>query len=341
LVGVTATGRKCGLPRLLDPIRIGSLYLRNRIVMPPMATDKATADGRATSHHVEHYTARARGLGLAIVEHCYVQPDGRFGPAQLGIHEDGAVEGLGSIARAVRQMGARVVVQLSHAGAQTGAEVTGGLGPVGPSDVPLPGATTRPRPMTVEEIDGLVASFVAAAGRACEAGFDGVEIHGAHGFLLSQFLSPYTNRRTDAYGGSVEARLALPLRVVREVKAVLGPDKVLLYRLGATDWVEGGLTLDEACAAARALAAQGVDAVDVSGGIGKRPATMEGQGFFIPLAEAVRKAVTVPVCGVGGITDAKFADELIRRGKVDLVAVGRAILTDPEWAMKANVLCRG
>jgi 2,4-dienoyl-CoA reductase-like NADH-dependent reductase (Old Yellow Enzyme family) len=163
-----------------------------------------------------------------------------------------------------------------------------------------------------------------------------VEIHGAHGFLLNQFTSPLSNRRTDEYGGSFENRIRFPLEVVREVRKATGSDSSLLYRLGAYDGQEGGVTIDECQALARKLVEAGVNIVDVSGGlVGSRPEGLASQGYFLPLAEKIKQAVEVPVIGVGGIKDPEFADEAIRQNRVDLVAVGRAILTDPNWALNA------
>jgi 2,4-dienoyl-CoA reductase-like NADH-dependent reductase (Old Yellow Enzyme family) len=178
--------------------------------------------------------------------------------------------------------------------------------------------------------------FGEAARRACRVGFDAVEVHGAHGFLLNQFTSPLSNRRTDEYGGPLGNRIRFPLEVVREVRKTMGSDFQLLYRLGAYDGQERGVTTSECQAFARNLVEAGVDMVDVSGGlIGSRPEGFTAQGYFLPLAEKIKQVVRVPVIGVGGIRDPEFADEAIMQGRVDLVAVGRAILADPDWALNA------
>ena len=179
--------------------------------------------------------------------------------------------------------------------------------------------------------------FGEAARRACKAGFDGVEVHGAHGFLLNQFASPLSNRRTDEYGGSFENRFRFPLEVVEEVRKAVGSDSSLLYRLGVYDGQEGGVTTRECQGFARKLVEGGVNMVDVSGGfVGSRPKGSVSQGYFLPLAEKIKQAVEVPVIGVGGIKDTEFADEAIRQNRVDLVAVGRALLADPDWALNAT-----
>ena len=184
--------------------------------------------------------------------------------------------------------------------------------------------------------------FGEAARRACKAGFDAVEIHGAHGFLLNQFASPLSNRRTDEYGGTFEKRIRFPLKVVEEVRKTVGSGFPLLYRLGTSDGQEGGVTISECQAFARKLVEAGINLVDVSGGlVGSRPEGLVSQGYFLPQAQKIKQAVEVPVIGVGGIKDPKFADEAIRQERVDLVAVGRALLVDPDWSLNAaNVLGR-
>jgi 2,4-dienoyl-CoA reductase-like NADH-dependent reductase (Old Yellow Enzyme family) len=203
--------------------------------------------------------------------------------------------------------------------------------------MPATDSDETPRELEKHEIQSLVRLFGEAARRACKAGFDAVEVHGAHGFLLNQFTSPLSNRRTDEYGGSFEKRIRFPLEVVEEVRKALGSYSPLLYRLGAYDGQGRGVTIGECQAFARKLVAAGVNTFDVSGGLmGSRPEGLTSQGYFLPLAEKIRQAVEVPVIGVGGIKDPDFADEAIRRKKVDLVAVGRAILADPDWALNAT-----
>jgi len=321
------------LPSLLDPIRIGALRLENRIVMPPMATSKATSNGEVTESQIEHYAERAEGVGLIIVEHSYVTPSGKAGPNQLGIHDDKLIPGLSKLVKAVHRHRTPITVQINHAGGRTISRVAGAQ-PVGPSPVLIFQET--PRELNVEEIDELVEAFGRAARRAVEAGFDAVEVHGAHGFLLNQFLSPLTNKRSDKYGGSLENRARFPLRVLKRVRSEVGRDFPLLYRLGADDFREGGLSLEDTKVFAEMLVGAGVDAIDVSGGIGgSNPQGLSGQGYLFHLAEGIRKVVKVPVVGVGGITEAEFADKAVRAGRVDLVAVGRALLADPGWAVKA------
>ncbi|MHB0866048.1 MAG: NADH:flavin oxidoreductase [Thermoleophilia bacterium] len=322
---------------LSDPLVIKGLTLKNRIVMPPMANDFSGPGGEVNERHLEHYRRRAEAdVGLMIVEHCYIVPEGRMSAKQLGIHDDSLVPGLKSIADTIRQAGAASAVQLNHAGANTTAGICG-CQPVGPSTVAVPNRDVAPRELSAAEITALVAAFRAGARRALAAGFDAIEIHGAHGFLLSQFVSPYTNQRTDAYGGDTAGRLRFPLEVIAAVREEAGQDYPLLYRFGASDFMQGGLAMDEAQRIAPMLVDAGIDVLDISGGLcGSRPADFKGmQGFFAPLAQSIKSVVEVPVIAVGGITDPAAANEIIETEKADLVAVGRALLKDPDWARQA------
>ncbi|MFH0896836.1 MAG: NADH:flavin oxidoreductase [Candidatus Bathyarchaeota archaeon] len=321
------------MPGLLDPIDIGALRLKNRIVMPPMATNKAASDGGVTEAHIKHYMERARGVGLIIVEHSYVTLAGKLNPSQLGIYDDKLIPSLSKLVKAVHRHRRSIAIQINHGGGKSMSSITG-THPLGPSAVPIFKET--PIELDVDEIDELVEAFARAAKRVVEAGFDAVEVHGAHGFLLNQFLSPLTNRRSDRYGGSLGNRARFPLRVLEGVRKEVGRGFPVLYRLGADDFTEGGLSLEDAKVFAEMLGDSGVDGIDVSGGLaGTNPPGLSGQGYLFPLAEGIKQAVKVPVIGVGGITEEEFADKAVREGRVDLVAVGRALLADPEWAVKA------
>ena len=325
---------------LSTPLPIGGLTMRNRIVMPPMANNLADEKGRVTDRLVEHYRVRAAGgPGMIVVEHSYVEPGGRIDVHQLGICRDTHIEGLTRIARAVHDGGALAVIQITHGAARCPSAATGRQ-PVGPSDVRVPGDPEDPRPFTPDEIAALPGLFAAAARRARAAGFDGVEVHGAHGYLLNEFTSPFTNHRTDRYGGDLVNRLRLVGEVLTAVRDALG-DGVLLYRFGVDDGMPGGITPAMAAEIAPRLVEWGVQLLDCSGGLcGSRPANRTTPGYFVDAAAAVRAAViaagrAVPVAAVGGITEPAFADRLVREGIVDAVCVGRAQLSDPEWARKA------
>lgn len=313
---------------LSDPLQIGKLILRNRIVMPPMYTGLATFEGAVTENLIRHYVQRASKVGLIIIEHSYVISGGKLSERQLGIHTDELVLGLERLSSLVHAAATPVVIQINHAGRAANAKITG-LTPVGPSQ------EDEVKELSHEEIEKLVDAFAAAAERAMRAGFDGVEIHGAHGFLLNQFFSPITNRRTDKYGGSLENRMRFPLEVVRKVKEKVG-GRLLLYRIGSDDLDPKGTQIDDSKRLASLLVSHGVNVIDVSGGLcGSRPKQLEDkQGYFVPQAEEIKNVVNVPVIGVGGITDITYANSLISEGSIDLVAIGRSLFEDPNWPEK-------
>ncbi len=322
-------GIRLRLLGLSEPLQVKNYLLRNRIVLPPMQSGRATFEGAVTNRLINFYVRRSSSLGLPIVEHAYVSPTGKIGPKQLGIYDDSLVGGFEKLAKALHEVGAPVVVQISHAGGVTNKKVIG-TEPAGPS------ARPKTRMLDVSEIEAIAEDFAFAAERAVKAGLDGVELHGAHGYLLNQFFSPLLNKREDMYGGSLEKRMSFPLLVVGKVRKCLG-DKLLLYRLGSDDLAPGGTHIEDSIVFAKKLERTGVDIIDVSGGMcGSEPKQLKHvKGYFIPQASEIKKAVNVPVIGVGGITDAIFADKLVSEGKVDLVAVGRAFWRDNLWAEKA------
>ncbi len=324
------------MPGLFDPIKIKGLSLKNRLVMPPMATGFATEDGGATDRHIAHYVARARGgVGLIIIEHTFVAKDGKASKGQLGLDDDKLIPGLKRLVDAIHAEGTKVIIQLNHVGAAASRNTTGQQ-PVGPSEVMHPKGSEIPHALTLPEMKILALKYGAAARRAIEAGFDSVELHGAHGFLLCQFLSPLTNTRTDEYGGDLKGRLRFPTEVIKEVKTKLEKNLPLFYRFGADDMREGGLTLEAGKLAAHQLEQIGIDVFDVSGGMGgDGQRTHTEQGYYVPLAEGVKQAVKVPVIGVGHITEPEYADRIIREGKVDMVAVGRLLLANPDFPKQA------
>ncbi len=329
---------------LFSPFTIRNFTLKNRIVLPPMANNMANDSGAVTVKHIKHYAHRAEaGVGMVIVEHAYVRLDGRVNSKQLGIHDDALIPGLSRIVEAVKASGTIVGIQLTHGGGRAKQETAGGT-PVAPSAGIIPGGSEPAAALTADQIVHIVEAFVAATHRAIAAGFDFVEIHGAHGYLLSQFLSPLTNHRNDVYGGNLTGRLRLPLQVVRAVRQVIDTNHLLLYRLGACDYREGGLSESDGRQAAKLLAAAGVDVLDISGGLcgSVLPGWDEkSQGYFVPLAAAIRAEIDVPVIVAGGITDPRAADEFIQSGQVDLVAIGRAMLANENWIGEARALLQG
>jgi NADPH2 dehydrogenase len=322
---------------LLTPLLFSGLNLRNRIVMPPMWSGQASPDGSVTEKIIDYHRVRAAaGCGLVIVEHSFVVPGGRHTATQMGVHTDGMIEGLGRLASAIRAEGAVAALQLSHAGSRASSGILGAK-PVAPSAVrhPYEPAGDVPDALTPALIRETVAAFGDAAVRARKAGFDAVEVHAAHGFLLSEFLSPLTNQRQDEYGGTLEGRSRIHFEILAEVRRRTGPEFPIFIRLGAHDETPGGLGLDESRRVASLLATSGASLIDVSGGlqgsrgIGKLP------GYFVPYAAAIKTDVAVPVIVTGGIREAAFADQIVREGKADLVGIGRAMLEDAEWASKA------
>jgi 2,4-dienoyl-CoA reductase-like NADH-dependent reductase (Old Yellow Enzyme family) len=315
---------------LLEPLNVKNLTLRNRIVMAPMQSGRASFEGEVTTRLISFYVRRVSGVGLPIVEHSYISRFGKIGPKQLGIYDDSLIKGLEKLATSIHYVGAPAVLQITHAGGVANKKVIGAQ-PAGPS------ARGKTRGLEANELDAIAEEFAAAAERAVKAGFDGVEIHGAHGYLLNQFFSPLINGRVDEFGGSLENRMRFPLLVVKRVRERLN-GKVLLYRLGADDLAPNGIQIEDSISFAFQLEQAGVDIIDVSGGMcGSEPKQLRRVvGYFVPQATQIKKAVKVPVIGVGGIRDAKFADSLVRDGKVDLVAVGRAIWKDAKWAQKAE-----
>jgi len=320
---------------LAEEIRIGDKTSRNRVAMPPMANGLATDDGEVVPRLNSHYEARAKeGVGLVIVEHAYVHPSGKASPRQLAVDRDELTDGLTTLASSIRAQGALAAIQITHAGSKTSQENCGQI-PVAPSAVSNPMGASEPRELGTEELLELKQCYVQAAVRAEKAGFDAVELHGAHGYFLNQFLSPLTNRRTDAYGGSDRGRARFPLEVLEAVKEAVGDTTIVIYRLGADDLLPGGLTIEAAGRFAVWLGEGGVDLIDVSGGLSAFMIVDKHPGFFRTHSRAIRDQVSVPVMVTGGVKTPEFAEEILESGDADVVGVGRALLANPKWAREA------
>ncbi|WP_327685420.1 NADH:flavin oxidoreductase/NADH oxidase [Streptomyces sp. NBC_00467] len=338
---------------LFQPYTLRSLTIPNRAWMAPMCQYSAEASGpdagAPTDWHFAHYAARATGgTGLILVEATAVAPEGRISPADVGIWNDTQVESFRRITRFVKSQGTTIGVQLAHAGrkASTDRPWKGG-GPVGAGDhgwqplapSPLPFDEGHPVPdeLTTAEIEEIVGQFAAAARRALDAGFEIAEIHGAHGYLIGEFLSPHTNHRTDEYGGSFENRARFPLAVVDAVRAVWPDELPLFFRISATDWLdEGGWAADDTVRFAALLKEHGIDLLDVSsGGNAPRVTIPTGPGYQVPFAARVRAETGLPVAAVGMITDAEQAEKIIANGEADAVLLGRELLRNPSWARHA------
>jgi len=331
------------LTKLFEPINIGTLDVRNRIVMPPMVTNYGSDTGAVSQRLIDYHVERAKGgVGLGIVEAtCVDSPVGRLSPTQLCIDSDKFIPRLNDLAEAVQVYGARIAIQLHHSGRQTTLVATEGRRPVSPSTVPCPPLGTRPRRLTVKEIESLVEKYAEGARRAKAAGFDAVELHGAHGYLIQQFLSPYTNKRRDRYGGDPQRRITFAIDVVESVREKVGSSFPVIMRLSGNEYVEGGLTIEDTKIIARELEEAGVDAIHMSAGLREsyawsvQPMAVP-RGCLVHLAEETKKAVSIPVIAVGRINDPALAETIIREGKADLVSMGRALIADPELPRKAS-----
>ncbi|MCG5242197.1 FAD-dependent oxidoreductase [Azospirillum doebereinerae] len=329
-------------PHLFSPGRLRGLTLPNRLVMAPMESNLAAADGSVSDDMLAYYTARAAGgVGMVIVEYaCVDRPLGLGGSPQLGIDDDALIASHRRLTDAIKAQGARACLQLFHAGRQTLRRFTSGQAPVAASPIACRVYREEPRGLTVPEIEALTVKFGEAAARAVAAGYDAVEIHGAHGYLIGGFLSGASNHRTDSYGGPLENRLRFPLAVIAAVREGAGEAPVI-FRLSAEEFVEGGTGIDEALAMAPRLVAAGADALHVSTGTAERmdcnvDPVSAPQGWRVPLARQVRAVAGVPVLTVGVIRQPEVAEQAIADGSADFVALGRALLADPDWPAKAK-----
>jgi 2,4-dienoyl-CoA reductase-like NADH-dependent reductase (Old Yellow Enzyme family)/thioredoxin reductase len=339
-VGSDAPGRPLEL--LFQPAAIRGLQLQSRVLMAPMEKNLCTAEGIVTQRYIDYLVERARGgVGLLRTEATYVDPVGKGRPFQLGAHSDAVIPQLARLVDAVHEAGGRISLELAHCGRQTDSRVTGRQ-PVAPSSVPcqLSGGFV-PRELTTSEIDEIVDRFAAAALRARRAGVDAIEIHGASGYLLNAFTSPYANLRNDDYGGTFANRIRFPLEVVLAVRSAVGGEVPLLYRLCADEFVEGGLTREESGPLAAALERAGVDLIDVSAGtyesiLATQPPMEADPGPLLDLAGAIKQYVQIPIATAGKLANLEIAEAAIADGVVDFVTIGRGLHADPELLVKAR-----
>ncbi|WP_156724567.1 NADH:flavin oxidoreductase/NADH oxidase [Streptomyces apocyni] len=338
---------------LFEPVTLRSLTVPNRVWMAPMCQYSAEVFGPnagvATDWHFAHYAARAAGgTGLILQEATAVSPEGRISPADLGIWNDTQVAALRRITGFLKSQGTVPGIQIAHAGRKAstdrpwkgGAPVgpeAHGWQPLAPSALPFDEDHPVPTELTTDQIDGIVEQFADATRRALDAGFEVVEIHGAHGYLIGEFLSPHSNHRTDAYGGSFAGRTRFALRVVDAVRAVWPEDKPLFFRISATDWLDdAGWTVDDTVRFATLLKEHGVDLLDVStGGNAPKVRIPTGPGYQVPFAARVRKESDLAVAAVGLITEAAQAEKIVANGEADAVLLGRELLRDPSFARRA------
>ena len=337
------------MPNLFKSLSIRDLTLPNRIVVSPMC-EYSSIDGFANDWHLVHLGSRAvGGAGLVMTEATAVTPEGRISPGDIGIWSDDHIEFLARITRFIHSQGSVAGVQLAHAGRKASTyrpwdgegavpEKAGGWkNVVAPSAIPFASNYLMPQALTQGGIQTVVRAFVEAAGRAREAGFRVVEIHAAHGYLISEFLSPIANHRTDEYGGSFENRIRMLLEVVSAIRKSWPERAPLLVRISSTDWVEGGWTLDESVELAKHLKSSGVDLVDCSSGGNVPPARIPvGPGYQTPFAERIRREAKILTGAVGMITASAQADHIIRTGQADVAIIGREFLRDPYWPLRAG-----
>ena len=322
---------------LLKPLEQCKLTFNNRLVMPPMATSKSEENGRVSKDILDYYDEKSKGgyISLIIIEHSFIAERGKASERMLSIADDSVVEDLKKLANIIHKNGSKAVMQINHAGNAASKEVTG-YDPVGPSATANPRKGNVPKELTKSEIKVIIGEFTNAALRTKEAGFDGVEIHSAHGYLLNQFFSPLTNKRTDEYGGEILGRIKIHLEIIKAVRDAVGNDFPILLRLGACDYMEGGSTIEDSKIAALNFESAGVDVLDISGGFcGYTVPGNTSQGYFWPLTEAIKEVVSIPVILTGGITEASEAEKLLASGKADLIGVARAIYKDSNWAKNA------
>jgi 2,4-dienoyl-CoA reductase-like NADH-dependent reductase (Old Yellow Enzyme family) len=332
---------------LFDPITIRGITFRNRIGVSPMC-QYSSVDGFANDWHLAHLGSRAvGGAAVVITEATAVTPEGRISPSDLGIWKSEHVEMLGRIARFVKAQGAVPGTQLAHAGRKASTDLPWfggrpltererGWQVVGPSAVPFSSKYPMPRALSEQEIGEIVVAFRDAASRALTAGFEVIEIHGAHGYLIHEFLSPLSNLRTDRYGGSFDNRIRLLLEIVQAVRSVWPESLPLFVRLSGTDWVEGGWDVEQSIALANLLVPLGVDLIDCSSGGNAAGAQIPlAPGYQVHIADRLRRGGGIATAAVGLITDPQHADEIVREGRADFVFLARQLLRDPHWPLHA------
>jgi 2,4-dienoyl-CoA reductase-like NADH-dependent reductase (Old Yellow Enzyme family) len=336
------------MPHLFDPITVRGLMLPNRIIVSPMC-EYSSSEGFANDWHLVHLGSRAvGGAALTMTEATAVTAEGRISPADLGIWSDRHIDGLARIVRFVHSQGSAAGIQLAHAGRKGSTSVpwdgplqavppsAGGWQVVGPTAEPFSDGYPTPIPLSAGDIVTIADAFAAAAARALAAGFDVVEVHAAHGYLIHEFLSPLSNTRTDRYGGSFEHRVRLCIEIVDAVRRVWPDERPLFVRLSATDWTDGGWDLDQSVTLAGLLRDHGADLIDCSSGGNVAAAKIPlAPGYQVPFAERIRREAHVATGAVGLITSPQQAEDIITGGRADCVLLARELLRDPYWPLRA------
>ncbi len=342
------------MSHLFSSLAIGPLQLPNRIVIAPMCQYSAR-DGLATDWHLMHLGQMAfSGAGLLIIEATAVTPQGRISPADLGLWSDQTATALGRVLASVRPYSQMpIAIQIAHAGRKAGTQVPwlgsgqvpvdeGGWTPVAPSALPFDPADRPPQALSVTQLQEVREAFVSAAIRAHHIGIDAIEVHAAHGYLLHQFLSPLSNKRTDRYGGSLENRMRFPLEVFQAMRTAVPARLPIGIRISGTDWVEGGWDISQSIAFSHEIQTLGGAFIHVSsGGLSLQQQIPVGPDFQVPLAEAVRREVQIPVIAVGLITEPAQAEAIVAQGRADAVGLARGMLYDPRWPWHAAAVLGG
>ncbi|WP_417876929.1 FAD-dependent oxidoreductase [Vibrio sp.] len=329
------------LNHVFSPISIGNMVVKNRLVVPPMVSNYANEDGTCTEQFISYHEEKAKGgWGLIIVEDYRINPEAGGFVKLPGLWDDSQIESHKQLTERVHQHGAKIAAQIYHAGRETSAEITG-VQPVAPSAIPDPVVNAMPRELSVEEIQQLVEQFGDTALRAKKAGFDAVEIHGAHGYLVNQFMSPFSNKRIDQYGGTILNRARFALEIIANIRSKVGSDFPLIYRMSVNEFVEGGLTTEDSKVISMLLENAGIDLIHASNGVYAStetiiPPTAVGHAWSANISEELKKVVSIPVIAVGRINDPLIAESVLRSKQADMISMGRGSLADPHLPNKAQ-----
>lgn len=329
------------LEHVFSPLTMRGKTLKNRLTVPAMVMNFCTADGKATERYIAYHEAKAKGgFGMIVTEDYAVEPEGKGFTNIPGLWSDDQIPGHTELANRVHKYDTVLIAQIYHAGRQTNSFITGHT-PYAPSAIPCPVNQEMPEAMSIERVEEVIEKFGDTALRAKKCGFDGVEIHGAHGYLIAQFMSQYTNKRVDKYGGDLENRLRFPVEIIKNIRAKVGEDFIVGFKISSDEYMDGGRTLSDTLTIVPYLEEAGIDYVTVSAGVNgsatkMMPTSYTKHAWNVDAAEEVKKVCSIPVISVGRINDARIADTLIRAGKVDMVAMGRASLADPALPNKSK-----
>jgi 2,4-dienoyl-CoA reductase-like NADH-dependent reductase (Old Yellow Enzyme family)/thioredoxin reductase len=329
------------LPTLFSPLKIGKMEIKNRLAVSPMVTNYCEKDGTATERYIAYHVEKAKGgWGLILTENHAITPEARGFSHMAALYEDSQVAGHAELTRRVHAAGAKIVAQIVHAGRQTNHRMNTGVQVVAPSAIPCPDNQEIPHELSIPEVRAMIARFGDAALRAKQAGFDGVEIHGGHGYLVSEFMSSYTNKRVDQYGGILSNRLRFVKEIIEDIRAKVGADFPLFFRISSHEGMPGGRQLPDTCAIAMMLEQWGIDAIDITSGVygdgTTVPSMAEMHAWNVDSAAAVKRVVSIPVMIVGRINEPIVAESVLKSGMADIIAMGRGSLADPHLPEKAQ-----